>query len=219
MKREYCTMFRSILDASEKFDIETRKLLAYACLQYDLNGTIIPELEENVMAEGLFIAVKANIDSSIKHQEDGKKGGRGNKKEEPEEDSSEENDEAVPAAESECRGATVDKHGQHNNVRLSENDYNILVKNHGEDDTEEAIEILDQYIEGLEPEEKRKYLRRCHRACIERWGYDAVKERRAKRQQLNHKVRNFADPRGILSRPEEHTPEFFADLERRLVEN
>ena len=218
MKRERCSMFRSILDASEECDLETRMLLAYACLEYGLNGVEIPQLQDNFMARCLFKAIKPNIDASVKNAKNGAEGGKGNKKEKPE-DNSDENDDEVPAAESECRGAALEKHGQHNNVRLSTEDYNMLVKQHGEEDTEEAIEILDQHIESLEPEEKRKYLRRCHRACIERWGYDAVEERRAKRQQLSSKVRNFADPRGIISRPEEHTPEFFADLERRLVEN
>lgn len=217
MKREYCTMFRNILDASEKLDIKTRMLLSYACLQYGLNGEIVPELQDDVIAESLFIAVKKNIDASIKHQEDGVKGGRGKKKEKPEEDNSDENDDEVPAAESECRGATLEKHGQHNNVRLSTKDYNMLVKQHGEEDTEEAIEILDQHIESLEPEEKRKYLRRCHRAKLEKWGFDAVEERRTRRQQLSSKVRNFADPRGILTR--DYPKGYFDDLEKKLIEN
>lgn len=217
MDRKSFIFYGSYYEAVQKQDPMTRLKFYEAVMEYALNGNI-RDLSEDSIAEGFFQMAQPLLEASIRNYENGCKGGRPRKKEKqdktkPEDSAEEKNDDAVPAAESECRGAELEQHGQHNNVRLSTEDYNMLVNSHGEKETKEAIEELDLYIETLSPEDKENYLEKNHAACMERWVYSAVKNR------LNPKVRNFADPRGILSRPEEHTPEFYADLERRLVEN
>ena len=222
MQLECCNFFRNILDSTEELDIETQMLVAFACMQYGLNGVIIEQLEDNKQAKALFKALKANIDASVRHQLDGRKGGRPRKNESQEEESEEgENDITTPAEEQHAGGTDVVKRGQHGNVRLSEDDYNTLVKGHGVDDTDTAVEVLDEYIEGLPPNEKRNYLRRSHRAAIERWGYRAVEERRER--QTNPKVRNFIDLRD-QRRPwdeinREYPPGYFDNLEKMLLQN
>ena len=231
---ERCSFFRNIIDSTEDLDFETQALVSHACLVYGITGEVIEQLEENKLAKALFKALKANIDVSRQYQIDGKKGGRPRKKKSQEEieeveeaeeveESEDENDITAPAAEKHAGGTDVIKHGQHGNVRLSKEDYNTLVKDHGKEDTEEAIEILDAHIETLAPKEKRNYLRRNHKGSLEYWGYRAVEERRAEREQLKSKVRNFVDLRGQRDNwaniNQDYPPEYFDTLEKMIVEN
>ena len=64
MQLECCNFFRNILDSTEELDIETQMLVAFACMQYGLNGVIIEQLEDNKQAKALFKALKANIDAN-----------------------------------------------------------------------------------------------------------------------------------------------------------
>lgn len=220
---ERCSFFRNILDSTEDLDIQTKMLVSHACLMYGLKGVIIEELEENKLAKALFKALKANIDVSRQYQIDGKKGGRPRKKKSQEEieeieeveESEDENDITAPAAEKHAGGTDVIKHGQHGNVRLSEEDYNTLVKEYGKEDADEAIGYLDHHIETLSPKDKKAYLERNHRAVLDDWPRDKVEKRKARQS----KVRNFIDLRGMLVREEDHSPDYLEELERKLVEN
>ena len=223
MKRGSFIFYATYYDAMRKQDPMTRLKFYEAIMEYAVHGNMT-DLSDDYIAEGFFQMVQPLLDTSIRNYQNGCKGGRPRKKEhqdktEIKENSEERNDDAVPATENDRRGAEKIKHGQHNNVRLSTDDYNMLVNSHGEEETQDAIEELDLYIETLAPDKKEEYLEKNHAACMESWAYRAARERKAKEIQQNPKVRNFVDLRGMLVREEDHSPDYLEELERKLVEN
>ena len=62
------------------------------------------------------------------------------------------------------------KYGAYKHVLLSDKDIESLNKNHGEEQTQAAIDYLDAYIE------EKGYKSKNHKSTIERWVFDAVKK-------------------------------------------
>lgn len=227
MKRGSFIFYATYYEAMQKQDPMTRLKFYEAVMEYAVHGNIT-DLSDDSIAEGFFQMVQPLLDTSIRNYQNGCKGGRPRKKErqdktETKENTEEVNDDAVPAAENDRRGAEKIKYGQHNNVRLSTDDYNMLVNSHGEEETQDAIEELDLYIETLSPDKKEDYIEKNHAACMESWAYRAARDRKAKDAQQNSKVRNFIDLRD-QRRPwdeinREYPPGYFDDLEKTLLQN
>ena len=74
---------------------------------------------------------------------------------------------SVPEEEQEVKH----KYGQYSHVRLTDKDIATLNKKYGEDNTKAAIEFLDAYIED------KGYKSKNHKVAMERWVFDAIKER------------------------------------------
>lgn len=98
------------------------------------------------------------------------------------------------------------KYGEYKHVLLSDKDIESLNKNHGEKETQAAIDYLDAYIE------EKGYKTKNHKSTIERWVFDAVKKNgnnRASPQKQGTKFTNF----------EERNYNGIDDLEKRLARN
>ena len=70
-----------------------------------------------------------------------------------------------------------DKYGEFQRVLLTAAEHEKLVKDYGQERTEEAIAFLDAYIED------KGYKSRSHNLAIRRWVMDALNERKAKRKE------------------------------------
>lgn len=67
------------------------------------------------------------------------------------------------------------KHGEYQHVLLTENEFERLAKDFGEDMRDKAIKFLDEYIE------EKCYKSKSHNLAIRRWVIDAVKDRQKKK--------------------------------------
>lgn len=71
-------------------------------------------------------------------------------------------------------------YGKHENVMLTENEYEILQKNHPEL-LDEAIEFLSEYIES------NGYKAKSHYSCMTRWVFHAVRRKRVEEAELTQR--------------------------------
>lgn len=78
------------------------------------------------------------------------------------------------------------KYGEYKNVLLSENELKRLSSTYP--NYEELINFLDEYIESLEPNKKKAYLKKNHNLCIKRWVVDAVEERKKEKKQSKKEI-------------------------------
>ena len=63
------------------------------------------------------------------------------------------------------------KYGAYQHVTLTDEEYNRLCVDYGQDMTEKAIDYLDAYIE------EKGYKSKCHNLALRRWVFDAVKKK------------------------------------------
>ena len=63
------------------------------------------------------------------------------------------------------------KYGTFKHVSLTDDEYNRLCVDYGQDMTEKAIDYLDAYIE------EKGYKSKCHNLALRRWVFDAVKKK------------------------------------------
>ena len=63
------------------------------------------------------------------------------------------------------------KYGAYKHVTLTDEEYNRLCVDYGQDMTEKAIDYLDAYIE------EKGYKSKCHNLALRRWVFDAVKKK------------------------------------------
>lgn len=107
--------------------------------------------------------------------------------------------------------ATKHTHGEYKHVRLTDEEYQKLIADYGQDATEKAITLLDGYIE------EKGYKSKSHNLALRRWVFDAVKEREQKKAKQMQQARpanrfnNFSNQR--------YTSEEISELERQLLEN
>lgn len=78
------------------------------------------------------------------------------------------------------------KYGEYENVLLTEKELNKLSSTYS--NYEELINFLDEYIESLEPNKKKAYLKKNHNLCIKRWVVDAVEERKKEKKQNKKEI-------------------------------
>ena len=160
------------------------------------------------------------IKKSIVKYENGKKGGRPKKKEKSAK-ARKKKDDAAP--DEPCRGDKAE-YGQYGNVRLSTEEYNILVNSVGKEDADKEIEIYDQYIQELPPSEKKKILEKEHFYVLNSgWPKERLLEDREKEKNKTEKVRNIRDGTNrnrFNDFPQNsYSSEEMKDLEDKLVEN
>ena len=79
------------------------------------------------------------------------------------------------------------KHGEYQNVLLTDKEHQNLVQAYGSDLAQKAIDFLDEYIE------EKGYKSKSHNLAIRRWVVDAVKDREGKKpqQQGNQQKRQY----------------------------
>lgn len=65
--------------------------------------------------------------------------------------------------------------GEFKHVKLTDEEHRRLIEQYGEDDTAEAVRILDEYIE------EKGYKTKNHYLTMKKWVFNAVNERRGKR--------------------------------------
>ncbi len=101
------------------------------------------------------------------------------------------------------------KYGKYQHVMLSDRDLELLYQNHGEEDTNAAIEYLDAYID------EKGYKSKNHKSTIERWVFDAIKKNANGSNRAspatNPKVHNFQERK--------YTQDDFSNFEQMFARN
>lgn len=179
MKRDGFVFYRSFVEALECLDEKE----AYECFKaiaiYALDGE---EIEMSGVVKALFLTIKPQIDANNHRYLNGCKGGRPKenqtitkikpkenltitKLEPKEKEKDKEKD----------KEKVKEKYGENNRVTLTLDEYSKLVTDFGYEDTQAAIQLLDDYIVDKGYKSKSNY------AAIRRWVIDAVRERKNKK--------------------------------------
>ena len=192
MEREGFIFYRSFFEALCCLDKETRAECYDVILKYALDGI---ELETEGVVKAIFLSVKPQIDANnkryldgLKGAEYGKKGGRprknpiGDIKENPigvldenPKETPKEKDKDKEKDKEKVKDKEKDKDKYGKNVTLTLDEYQKLVTDFGYEDTQEAIQFLDDYIADKGYKSKSNY------SAIRRWVIDAVRDRRKKK--------------------------------------
>lgn len=179
----------------EKFcllsDEEFGKLVR-SMIQYQKTG-IIPEIEE-LAVKLAFSMAKVDVDKNNekfekvcqRNRENGKKGGRPKNPENPVgflgTQQNPENPVEPKKAEYEYEyeyendkdkkkvKKSTHKYGAFSHVRLTDEEYNKLISDYGEEETKQAIQKVDEYCE----ETGKRY--KNYSLVLRRWGYKAIRE-------------------------------------------
>lgn len=208
MKRDGFVFYRSFFEALNCLDDEEAFLCFKAITKYALDGE---ETELKGAAKALFISVKPQIDANNKRYLDGQKGaefgklgGRPKKKnpsgvielnplgvieKTPKEKDKEKEKEKDKEKDKE---KVKEKYGENNRVTLTLDEYNKLVTDFGYEDTQAAIQLLDDYIVDKGYKSKSNY------AAIRRWVMDAVRERKNKKAASGGTADDWFRERGFL---------------------
>lgn len=173
--------------------------------KYALTG----ELPEGVSGAGyaIFLMAKPQIDANESRRINGTKGGRPKTEEKPNDNLTETKEEPnnnltitePEPKEKEKREKEKEKgkakekakekalaFGEYGNVRMSASEYDKLVADFGQFETDEAVKYLDEYIA------EKGYKSKSHYLAIRRWVFNAVKERKQK-PQAPPKVNKFVN--------------------------
>lgn len=218
IERDSCIMYRSFFESARGYDELTRLRIYEAIMNYMFYG-VEEESEDPAVIMAMTLAGPV-IKKSIVKYENGKKGGRPKKKEKSAK-VGKKKDDAAP--DEPCRGDKAE-YGQYGNVRLSTEEYNILVNSVGKEDADKEIEIYDQYIQELPPSEKKKILEKEHFYVLNSgWPKERLLEDREKEKNKTEKVRNIRDGTNrnhFNDFPQNtYSSEEMKDLEDKLVEN
>lgn len=188
IERDSCIMYRSFFESARGYDEMTRLRIYEAIMNYMFYG-VEEESEDPAVIMAMTLAGPV-IKKSIVKYENGKKGGRPKKKEKSAK-VRKKKDDAAP--DEPCRGDKAE-YGQYGNVRLSTEEYNILVNSVGKEDADKEIEIYDQYIQELPPSEKKKILEKEHFYVLNSgWPKERLLEDREKEKNKTEKVKNIRD--------------------------
>lgn len=218
IERDSCIMYRSFFESARGYDEMTRLRIYEAIMNYMFYG-VEEESEDPAVIMAMTLAGPV-IKKSIVKYENGKKGGRPKKKEKSAK-VRKKKDDAAP--DEPCRGDKAE-YGQYGNVRLSTEEYNILVNSVGKEDADKEIEIYDQYIQELPPSEKKKILEKEHFYVLNSgWPKERLLEDREKEKNKTEKVRNIRDGTNrnrFNDFPQNsYSSEEMKNLEDKLVEN
>ena len=218
IERDSCIMYRSFFESARGYDEITRLRIYEAIMNYMFYG-VEEESEDPAVIMAMTLAGPV-IKKSIVKYENGKKGGRPKKKEKSAK-VRKKKDDAAP--DEPCRGDKAE-YGQYGNVRLSTEEYNILVNSVGKEDADKEIEIYDQYIQELSPSEKKKILEKEHFYVLNSgWPKERLLEDREKEKNKTEKVKNIRDGtnrnRFNAFPQKSYSSEEMKDLEDKLVEN
>lgn len=218
IERDSCIMYRSFFESARGYDELTRLRIYEAIMNYMFYG-VEEESEDPAVIMAMTLAGPV-IKKSIVKYENGKKGGRPKKKEKSAK-VRKKKDDAAP--DEPCRGDKAE-YGQYGNVRLSTEEYNILVNSVGKEDVDKEIEIYDQYIQELPSSEKKKILEKEHFYVLNSgWPKERLLEDREKEKNKTEKVKNIRDGtnrnRFNAFPQKSYSSEEMKDLEDKLVEN
>lgn len=219
--KESFVFFKSYADAIACIKDDAERLQAYdALIKYAIYG----EEEEVDGAAGAFLKMAiTSVDGVNKRYERakacgkyGKLGGRPKKqKEEPAEEAPQDDTtpepEEVEAVQEEAtppkKAPQKHKYGEHGKVLLTDEEFERLKADYGEDKAQAAIDYFDTYLCD------KPYKSKSHNMAMRRWVFQAVEEREAKKHPPNYssKVRNFVN---IETRNED-----MQALESQLLDN
>ena len=181
MERDGFVFYRSFYEALECLDDKE----AYECFKaialYALDGI---EVEMSGVVKALFLTIKPQIDANNHRYANGCKGGRPSKtKQKPNENQTEtkvkpkekDKEKEKDKDKDKVKDKEKDKDKYGKNVTLTLDEYQKLVTDFGYEDTQEAIQFLDDYIADKGYKSKSNY------SAIRRWVIDAVRDRRKKK--------------------------------------
>ena len=152
-------------------DSDRLKALRMLC-DYALDGK---EPQEKGVARAVFECFRPQIDANNRRYENGSKGGRPKKTEKKPKETK-----AKPKDNQEEPELDKEHYGENGHVLLTVEEYQRLCGKYGINKTEQAIKVLDDYIDGLEPAKKKAYLKKNHCRCMQNWCYDRVTENELK---------------------------------------
>lgn len=191
-------LFYDIYDVVTALKAEQKGLLFQAILDYQITRKHEPT--GDLVVDVAFIPIKQSLDRNnekwerekLARSEAGKKGmeSRYNKAQQKITKPNK-NNQSITKAEpkdnqTETKPEPVKEHyGENGHVLLTIEEYDHLCNKYGQAETEEAIKVLNNYIDGLEPAKKKAYLKKNHCRCMQNWCYDRVAEERHKRRDQN----------------------------------
>lgn len=208
--------YKSYEDAIACIKDDAERLRAYeALIKYALHGQ--KEDVDGYAGVVLNMAIPT-IDANNRRYEKAKEcgkygvlGGRPRKTKAEEQPAEEEQpkQEETPEAKPKKASEPKKKYGQRGNVRLTEEEFEHLQADYGESLTNEAIDFFDSYMA------EKPYKSKSHELAMRRWVFDAVKEKRAKQNQIQFASR----ARNFVNIPRSPDTEDMQALERQLLEN
>lgn len=191
--RDGFIFYASFYEAIEQLTDEDR-LAAYDMIsRYALTG----EIPEGATGAGyaIFLMAKPQIDANEQRRVNGSKGGRPKTEAEPNEnqtitETKPKHNQTITETEPKEKDKEKEKekekstltsakkekhtHGEYKHVRLTDDEYQKLAEEYGQQRTDDAITFLDEYIE------EKKYKSQSHYLAMRRWVYDALDERKPK---------------------------------------
>ena len=179
--RDGFIFYGSFMKALATLDDEERLKAYDAICRYALYDE---QPECDGAALGMFFMAQPQIDANRTKRENGMKGGRPKTKKEPNENQNETTSEPKEKVKDKVKDKEKEirhRHGAYDNVLLTDQEYDRLVKDYGADKTEHAVEFLDEYIE------EKGYKSKSHYLAIRRWVFDAI----AKQKPPGTKFQNF----------------------------
>lgn len=197
LNNEWANMFESLPD-------EQAGKLIKGAFAYHMGDNV--QMDDPILS-AVFDMIKAVIDQNKeayaktceRNAENGRKGGRPKKQAEPNETQKTQSvfEEPSRFSENPDKANRIEKnrkekniikklsYGEYKKVNLTEQEYEKLVSEYGEDKTARAIEYLDVYIA------EKGYKSKSHYLAIRRWVMNAVDEQQRKPVARANKFQNF----------------------------
>ena len=251
--RDSFVFYRSFFEAISELDEPQFNMCMRAICEYGLNGTLPTE---SGVTKTVFMLVKPQIDANNRRWVGGHKGGRPKKEQKelfeekpkkkrgrkpkakdeelpvqhPGENQREEPEEILePAEKIKKKAEPKESFGEYCNVLLTQSEYTSLCESKGEELTNLAIKLMDEYIESLSPANKKEYRKKNHRMCLHNWAFGKAekvlnekKKREAAKNDNNFIIQPFKNPRENkfnMMMENEKTSDVWSDLEKKLLEN
>ena len=200
--RESFVLYTSVREIIEPLTDEQKGQLFKTILDYEINDEV--NITDS-MVNLAFIPIKqqldrCNADWELKKQarsEAGKKGMQSRWAKAKEE--------APKPPKETAPKEKKSTYGEHKHVRLTATEYDRLIADYGEQETADAIQFFDDYME------EKNYKTKSHNMTLRRWVFKAVAERKAKVTPINNRFNNMMQ--------NSYTSSEMSELERQLLDN
>lgn len=177
-------IYRSHMEAIENLP-EEQQLSALKAIVYYCMEDAVPT---DGIASCVLMMAKPVLDKWKSKREAGKKGGEADRKQTASKPEPKEKEKVKDKEKPVLKDSKKEKHihGEYRNVRLTDDEYQKMVDSHGEEDTKEAIRILDEYKETSGKKYKSDYL------AIKNWVWDRLKEQKARNGTVRYPAGKFS---------------------------